>query len=220
LDVIDKKLHLLKQNKNKKMKKVLVLALLITSSIVSAQKMEIVKGDFGFLKGQTAVNVEFDYSNLKLMKENKTEAQYISDRVADLNEKNKGVGDVWKKKWEGAKIAIWNPKFLELVNIVLVKKKKELSFQEDLKSAKYTLIVQATWIFPGWDAMVMKQPAKVSTNLKFVETENRSNVLLEITTDEAPGDQWGNNFSNESRIGEGFAKTGKSLAGYILKNTK
>ena len=202
------------------MKKVVVLALLITSSIVSAQKIEIIKGDFGFLKDQTAVNVEFDYSNLKLMQENKTEAQYISDRVADLNEKNKGVGDVWKKKWEGAKIAIWNPKFLELVNIVLVKKNKELSFQEDLKSAKYTLIVEAKWIFPGWDAMVMKQPAKVSTNLKFVETENRSNVLLEITTKEAPGDQWGNNFSNESRIGEGFAKTGKSLAGYILKNTK
>ncbi len=202
------------------MKKVLVLALLITSSIVSAQKMEIIKGDFGFLNNQTAVNVEFDYSNLKLMKENKTEAQYISDRAADLNEKTKGVGDVWKKKWEGAKIAIWNPKFLELVNIVLVKKKKELSFQEDLKSAKYTLIVETTWIFPGWDAGVMKQPAKVSTNLKFVETENRSNVLLEITTKEAPGDQWGNNFSNESRIGEGFAKTGKSLAGFILKNTK
>ncbi len=202
------------------MKKVVVLALLITSSIVSAQKMEIIKGDFGFLNNQTAVNVEFDYSNLKLMKENKTEAQYISDRIADLNEKTKGVGDVWKKKWEGAKIGIWNPKFLELVNIVLVKKKKELSFQEDLKSAKYTLIVEATWIFPGWDAGVMKQPAKVSTNLKFVETENRSNVVLEITTKEAPGDQWGNNFSNESRIGEGFAKTGKSLAGFILKNTK
>jgi hypothetical protein len=202
------------------MKKVLVLALLITSSTVSAQKMEIIKGDFGFLNNQTAVNVEFDYSNLKLMKENKTEAQYISDRAADLNEKTKGVGDVWKKKWEGAKIAIWNPKFLELVNIVLVKKKKELSFQEDLKSAKYTLIVETTWIFPGWDAGVMKQPAKVSTNLKFVETENRSNVVLEITTKEAPGDQWGNNFSNESRIGEGFAKTGKSLAGFILKNTK
>jgi hypothetical protein len=208
------------QIKIKKMKKVLVLALLITSSIVSAQKMEMIKGDFGFLNNQTAVNVEFDYSNLKLMKENKTEAQYISDRAADLNEKTKGVGDVWKKKWEGAKIAIWNPKFLELVNIVLVKKKKELSFQEDLKSAKYTLIVETTWIFPGWDAGVMKQPAKVSTNLKFVETENRSNVLLEITTKEAPGDQWGNNFSNESRIGEGFAKTGKSLAGFILKNTK
>ncbi|MES2748230.1 MAG: hypothetical protein V4648_07615 [Bacteroidota bacterium] len=202
------------------MKKVVLVALLFASSLVSAQKMEIEKGDFAFLNGQTAVNIEFDYSKLTLMKENKTEAQYIDDRVKDLNEKNKGVGDVWKKKWEGSKKAIWEPKFLELVNIVLVKKKKDLTFQEDLKTAKYTLIVEATWIFPGWDAMVMKQPAKVSTTLKFVETANRSNVLLEISTKEAPGDQWGNNFSNESRIGEGFAKTGKSLAGYILKNTK
>lgn len=202
------------------MKKVLVLAVLFISTMMTAQKMKVVKGDYGFLKGQTALNIEFDYSNLKLMKENKTEAQYIDDRVKDLNDKNKGVGDIWKKKWLGSREAIWNPKFLELVNVVLVKKKKDLTFQEGLTTAKYTLIVDVAWIFPGWDAMVMKQPAKVSTNLKFVETANKSNVLLEIYSEHAPGDQWGNNFSNESRIGEGFAKTGKSLAGLILKNSK
>lgn len=202
------------------MKKVVVALVLFVSSMMTAQKMEIEKGDFGFLSGQTAINIEFDYSRLNMMKENKTEAAYIADRQKELNDKNKGVGDIWKKKWEGAKVAIWEPKFLELVNIVLVKKKKDLSFQEGLTSAKYTLIVEAVWIFPGWDAMVMKQPAKVSTTLKFVETAKRSNVVLEISTKEAPGDQWGNNFSNESRIGEGFAKTGKSLAGFIIKNTK
>jgi len=202
------------------MKKVLVLAVMLVSTIVTAQKMNVEKGDFAFLNGQTAINIEFDYSKLKLLKENKTEEQYIADRAKELNDKNSGVGDVWKKKWQGAKKAIWEPKFLELVNIVLAKKDKNLSFQEDLNSAKYTLIVEATWIFPGWDAMVMKQPAKVSTTLKFVETANRSNVVLEISTENAPGDQYGNNFSNESRIGEGFAKTGKSLAGYIIKNTK
>lgn len=202
------------------MKKVVVALVLFVSTMMTAQKMEVEKGDFAFLNGQTAINIEFDYSKLTLLKENKTEAQYIADRQKELNDKNSGVGDIWKKKWEGAKKAIWEPKFMELVNIVLAKKSKNLSFQEDLASAKYTLIVEATWIFPGWDAMVMKQPAKVSTTLKFVETANRSNVVLEISTKDAPGDQYGNNFSNESRIGEGFAKTGKSLAGYIIKNTK
>ena len=202
------------------MKKVVVVVVLFVSSMMSAQDMDIVKGDFGFLRDQKEVNVEFDYSKLTLMKENKTEAQYVSERVADLNGKNKGVGDIWKKKWEGSKELIWNPKFLELVNIVLSKKGKDMTFQEGLASAKYTLIVTPTWIFPGWDVSIMKQPAKVSTNLKFVETANKSNVVLEINTDKAPGDQWGSNFSNESRIGEGFAKTGKSLAGMILKNTK
>jgi hypothetical protein len=198
------------------MKKVL-FALLFVSSIVSAQKMDVTKGDFGFLKDQKEINIEFDYSKLTLMKEKKSEAQYIEERSKELNEKNKGVGDIWGKKWSSSKASIWQPKFLELVNIVLAKEKKEVSFQEELSSAKYTLIVEVVWIFPGWDAMVMKQPAKVTTNLKFVETANKSNVLLEIKSEDAPGDQYGNNFSNESRIGEGFAKTGKSLAKFLLK---
>lgn len=202
------------------MKKVLMLAVLFLSTMMTAQKVKVEKGNYDFLNGQKEFNVEFDYGKLALLKENKTEAQYIEERVKDLNEKNKGVGDVWKKKWNSSKEMIWNPKFLELVNIVLSKKKKDIVFQEGLSSAKYTLIVEAVWIYPGWDAGVMKQPAKVSTNLKFVETANKSNIVLEISSENAPGDQWGNNFSNELRIGEGFAKTGKSLAGLILKNLK
>jgi hypothetical protein len=199
------------------MKKVFVLAVIFVSSYMTAQKMEVVKGDFGFLNGQKEINVEFDYSKMTLMKEKKSEDQYITDRVKDLNEKNKGTGEIWKKKWNASKELIWTPKFLELVNIVLSKEKKDVIFQENLTSAKYTLIVETVWIYPGWDVAMMKQPAKVSTNLKFVEKGNKSNILLEITSEDAPGDQWGNNFSNESRIGEGFAKTGKSLAKMLLK---
>lgn len=199
------------------MKKLMMLAGLFVSCTMMSQDMEVVKGDFGFLKDQKEVNVEFDYGKMTLMKEKKPEAQYVEDRARELNEKNKGVGDIWKKKWNPSKELIWNPKFLELINVVFLKDGKEVSFQEDLKEAKYTLIVETVWVYPGWDAGVMKQPAKVSTNLKFVETANKSNVLLEISSENAPGDQWGNNYSNESRIGEGYAKTAKSLAKMLLK---
>lgn len=199
------------------MKRTILLLALCVSSLLSAQNMDITKGDFEFLKGQKEVNVEFDYSKLTLMKENKTEAQYVEDRAKELNDKNKSVGDIWKKKWTSSKELMWNPKFLELVNVVLSKEGKDLSFQEGFANAKYTLVVKAVWIYPGWDVAMMKQAAKVSTVLQFVETKNKSNVLLEITSENAPGDQWGSNFSNESRIGEGFAKTGKSLAKMILK---
>ena len=202
------------------MKKIFTIAVLIVSSISFAQDMDVVKGDFSFLNGQKEINVVFDYNNLMMIKDNKTEEQYVTERTKELNDKNNGVGDVWKKKWNASKELIWTPKFLELVNTVLSKKKMDMNFQEGLASAKYTLIVQDISVFPGWDIGMMKQPAKVSTRLKFVETTNKSNVLLEITTDKAPGDQWGNNFSNETRIGEGFAKTGKSLAGMIIKKLK
>ena len=201
------------------MKKILMLTLLVTSSLTMAQKTKIESGDFKFLAGVNEVNVEFDYSNLKLMKENLTEEQYVANRTTELNEK-KGVGDIWKKKWQGSKEMIWNPKFLELINVVSSKEKTNISFQENLSSAKYTLIVEVVWIYPGWDAAVMKQPAKVSTNLKIVETANRSNVLVVMSSENAPGDQWGNNYSNENRIGEGFAKTAKTLAKIIAKQIK
>ncbi len=203
------------------MKKIAVLALLIVTSFSFAQKVKVEKGDFKALKGQTEVNVIFDYSKLQLLKENLTEAQYVENRSKELNEKTKGNGDIWKKKWEGAKSMIWNPKFLEIANAVSSKEKTGISFQEDLGSAKYTIIVEAVWIYPGWDISMMKQPAKVTTRIKLVETANKANVLGELFSENAPGDQWGSNFSNESRIGEGFAKTAKTfVAKFVAKDVK
>lgn len=196
--------------------KKLVFALFIISGVSFAQDVDVVKGNFDFLKDQKEINVEFDYSSFTVLKDKKTEAQYVEERTADLNEKTKGNGTAWSKKWASAKELLWNPKFLELVNVVLAKEKKDVSFQEGL-TTPYTLIVQTVWIYPGWDIAMMKQPAKVTTSLKFVETANKSNVLLEISSEEAPGDQYGSNFSNESRIGEGYAKTGKSLGKLLLK---
>lgn len=58
-----------------------------------------------------------------------------------------------------------------------------------------------------------------STPLFFglVETENRDNILLELSSVHAPGDQYGPNFSKETRIGESFAKTGKTLGKLMWK---
>lgn len=201
------------------MKKIIVLVFVLFTTFVFGQKTKVESGNFKFLAGVKEVNVEFDYSNLKLLKENLTEEEYVTKRAAELNEK-KNAGDIWKKKWQGSKEMIWNPKFLELMNIVTSKEKMNTSFQEGLSSAQYTLIVEVVWIYPGWDAAVMKQPAKVSTNLKIVETANRSNVLVVMSSENAPGDQWGNNFSNESRIGEGFAKTAKTFAKLMAKQAK
>jgi hypothetical protein len=201
------------------MKKLVLFVTLLASVAGFSQDMEVKKGDFKFLKDQKELNVEFDYSNLKLMKDNLTNDEYVAKRSEELNEKSKGNGNTWKKKWDGSREMIWNPKFMELIGKVYGNE-KNVTIEEGLTSAKYTLIVDVVWIYPGWDAAVMKQAAKVTTKLRFVETANRSNVLLEIESEEAPGDQWGNQFSNESRIGEGFAKTAKSLGKMMLKKVK
>jgi hypothetical protein len=199
------------------MKKLLVVLGLTFAFGSFAQKIKVESGSYDFLKGVKELNVEFDYSDLKMLKENLSESEYIENRKNELNEKNAGEGDSWVKKWEAAKDNIWQPKFLELVNDVVSNKVDGFKAAEDLSSAKYTLIVEVKWIYPGWDVYVSKQPAKLTTVLKFVETDNRENVLLELNSTDAPGTQYGPQFSNETRVGESFAKTGKTLGGLMWK---
>ncbi|MFS4493088.1 hypothetical protein [Maribacter sp. 2308TA10-17] len=198
------------------MKNFITLVLVFAFTSIYSQKIKVEQGSFDFIVGQKEVNVIFDYDNMKLMKENFTNEEYITKRSADLEEKARGKGKTWEKAWNSSRELIWNPKFLELINKYLGKD-KDMYFAEDLQDTKYTLIVETVWLYPGWDAGIMKQPAKVTTNLKFVETANHDTILLEINSKNAPGDQWGNNYSNESRVGEGYAKTAKTLAKLILK---
>ncbi len=197
-------------------KQLTIILILFCTSLIHSQKMKVVKGGFDFIKGQKEINVEFVYNNMKILKKNLTNDQYVKERYADLESKGRGKGKAWKKSWVASREIIYAPKFLELMNRYLYEK-KGISFEEDLPEAKYTLIVETVWIYPGWNAAVMRQPAKVSTLLKFVETANRDNVLLEITSTKAPGNRFGGTFSNEDRLGEGYAKTGKTLAKLMMK---
>jgi len=201
------------------MKKLLSLVLAMTVSVAAmAQKMKIQSGDLKFLKGVETVNVVFDYSEMKLLKENYTEAQYIPRRIEELNKKTEGSGELWKKQWERSKEELWNPKFIMIFNKVLSKENINTKLKENA-GGPYTLMVKVKWVYPGWDAGIMKQPAKVTTQLSFVDNATKK-VLCDIESIEAPGDQWGSNFNNETRVGEGFAKTGKTLAQKIEREVK
>jgi len=199
------------------MKKQLILFVFLLSTVITySQKMKVQEGNFDFIKNQKEINVEFVYDNMKLLKKNISNEQYVKEHSAELEEKSRGKGKAWEKSWIASRELIYAPKFLELMNRYL-EKEKGVYFAENLKDTKYTLIVETVWVYPGWNAAVMRQPAKVSTLLKFVETVNRGNVLLEITSKHAPGNRFGGTFSNEDRLGEGYAKTGKTLAKLILK---
>ena len=202
-----------------KTKNLLAVLFLCVTLAVTAQDFQEERGNLSFLKDQKVVNVEFKYDHLRLMKDNVTEKEYVDERREFLNNRNKGEGDNWLKKWEGAREAFWEPKFLDLMRRT-VTESKGIVFQKDAPQAPYTLIVDAQWIYPGWDAYVMKQKAKVTTVLSFVETNNKENVLYQIRSIEAPGDQIGHNYSNELRIGEGFEKTAKSFGKLIIKRLK
>lgn len=195
----------------------LIIALVFLSNLFGyGQKLKINQGDFNFIKDQKEINVEFVYDNMKLFKKNLSNEDYVKEHSAELEKETRGKSTSWEKSWYASRELIYAPKFLELMNRYLYED-HNVFFAENLTDANYTLIVETIWVYPGWDAGVMKQPAKVSTLLKFVETNNRDHIALEVSSENAPGDQWGSSFNNEDRLGEGYAKTGKSFAKLILK---
>jgi len=202
------------------MKKLIFSFFIFLSVMNFAQKMKFIQGDLNFLKGQSQVSVVFDYSDLKLTKDNLTEKAFVENKTAALNKKVEGNGEAWQKEWKVAKEGIWNPSFITKLNLLLQKLDTPLKFRESIES-EYTLVVKVVWIYSGWDAAVMKQPSKVSMKLLFIDSKTKA-VLTEIDSKEALGGNgnWNNLFNDEARIGEAFQSTGKTLAKILYNKLK
>jgi len=199
------------------MRKLVLIFALSVSTLMNAQKMKIVSGNYDFLKDQKELNLVMDFSEVKFYKENMDEAAYISKREKEILDAGKPNIEVeeWKQDWEHFKNTVFIEKFLASMN-----KNTSIKTSVNNNDAKYTLQVETVWIYPGWFAGVMAQPSKVSTVLKFVETLNPTVVLLEIESKEAPGDNFVGVPNNNDRIAEGYAKTAKTLAKKISKKVK
>ena len=157
------------------MKKLVLAFFVFLAGIIFGQKMKVTSGNFDFLKGQTELNLQMDYSHVEFYKENMNEAAYIAKQQKDIQKAGKSPDEFekWKKDWEYSKNTQFVDKFLASMN-----KNTDIKTSVNNPAAKYTLIVETVWIYPGWFGGIMNQPSKLSTLLKFVETSDPSHVLL------------------------------------------
>lgn len=202
------------------MKKLLLLVFLVFTTMIFAQKLKVVSGNFDFLKDQTEVNVELTFDSLLLMKENITEAEYLNKRKNDLlvNPK-RGVKawEKWNSEWEYYKTSVYPEKVLNALN-----NSRKIIFGRNVKT-KYTLIVDGRWVNPGWQAGVITQPAILNTYIKFVETDNPSKVLMTLSSIEIQGKSTSGSkdfIMEYERISSAYERTGRLLLRELNKGTK
>lgn len=196
----------------------LAIAAILLFNFTYAQKAVLKSGSVKGLKGQSELNVEFDFSALKVGtgKKAKTEADYVAEKVAEHNKKEAGKGDKWLEGWKNARDKHYKPKFFELLNDGL--KKNGITAGEGKSGAKYTLLVKTTRIEPGYNIGVSKMPA--SADMVY-ELKEGGNVVAVIEILNSPGSQFaGYDFDASTRIAECYAKSAKTLAGFIAKNAK
>lgn len=191
------------------MKNYLLTIFMMIGFLSFGQKLEIESGNTDFLKDQKEVNVELKFDDVKFFDENKSETEYLEKREKDVLENPKRGAEYWKTwiaAWNENKNVTYLDKFIKGTT-----KSKKIKFAKNT-SAKYTLIINTTWIYPGYHAGIVMEPAKLSTVLTFVETANPSTVLLTMKTDKVRGLSGKNDFVMEyGRIASAYESTGKLL---------
>lgn len=200
------------------MKKLFLMLFMSIITIINAQdqKLVITAGNFGALKGQTEVNVEVKFENVLMMKENVTEEQYLENRKKDLLA-NPKRGEAGWQKWNGEWQRYKNEEYVNYFAKGLNKAYKNIQFKKD-SAAKYTLLVETNWVFPGWHGGMVVMTAEISGKVKLVETDNPTNVLAEVTLNKF--DRYVNNkeFVMEyGRVAGAYESIGKKL-GKEIKN--
>jgi len=198
------------------MKKTLFLFLIALSSCLMAQRVKVISGDYNFLKGQKFIKIVFKFEGVTFAKKKITEDQYIADRMEDIEKSSgKEEAEKWKKDWEYSKTNTFQEKFLASWN-----KNTDIKAATNFEMTKYTLIVEPTWVYQGWFAGIMNDPAQLNTKMSFVATDNPSNVLMVVEGIKATGDNVIGIPNNNDRIAECYAKTSKMLALKVNHYTK
>jgi hypothetical protein len=192
----------------------MILSLAFFAINADAQKMKMTSGsDLSFLKGTTKFMVKFSYDNMIVGK--MSENDYLAKRSKELDEKEPGRGDIWKKKWVEDRQARFEPKFFELLNNVIGE--KGVAAGEQFADAQYIIEVKTTWTEPGYYVGVSSRPAFISGTIIFTAAKDPSKQLAVIEFTKAPGNSVGATWDTGERIKESYAKLGKTLGKFMIK---
>jgi hypothetical protein len=190
----------------------IIVAALSVSNLVSAQEVDISKGDISILKNETTINIEFTYEKMSVGDFNK-ETDYIKKKTEEYNTKEAGTGDAWAIKWQEDKAMKFEPKF-----ILGFTKQNKMTVSKD---AKYTLIFNSKALEPGYNVGVAKKNAGLDGSVTLVETANRVKKLAVLSVERAPETKWrGAAFDAGSRIADAYYMDGQKVGAFIKKNNK
>ncbi|MCB0795424.1 MAG: hypothetical protein KDB88_11865 [Flavobacteriales bacterium] len=195
------------------MDRIVTLAAAVSIALgASAQKMKMTSGDFSALKGQSKVDIQFTYENMKVGK--KSEADYLKEKRADYEKDEAGKGDKFVQSWNDDRELRFEPKFLQLFND---EGKGPIEGGKGLEDATYAFVIQTNMTEPGYNIGISKMPASINATVTLIE-RNGGKELGKMEVTGVPGSQFGGyDFDTGSRLAESYAKLGKELRQYLEK---
>ncbi|MBZ0328510.1 MAG: hypothetical protein K8F54_12940 [Altibacter sp.] len=201
------------------MKRQLTLILAIAcTAFVYAQKVKITQGSYAALKGISAYNLEFDYSNVQIPKYD-SEEDFLKDKMAKRDEKEPGTGDRFKASWFSDREERYEPKYIESFNKRF--DNGQIKVGADLPEAEYTMKIHTTMMWAGYNVGIVRKNAKIEATVSVFKTSDPASVLFSANyTKVEGGGAMGYDFDSGYRISEAYAKLAKKVAADIKKKAK
>lgn len=198
-------------------KQLMFIAVLFCTTLMFSQKVKVIEGSFKNLKGISAYNLEFDYTNVQIPKYD-SEEEFLEDKMAKRDEKEPGSGEIFKASWFSDREERYEPKFIESFNKRF--DDGEVKVGKDI-DAKYTMKIHTTMMWAGYNVGIVRKNSKVEVTVSVYETDNPSNVLWMATYKKVEGSgAMGYDFDSGYRISEAYAKLAKTIAKNIKKKAK
>jgi hypothetical protein len=182
-----------------------------------SQKLK--SGDLSILKGQKVINLQYDYSKMKVGKYD-NEEEYIKDGTADRNQKKPGSGDEWATKWRSDKEDRFQPMFERKLNEML--DKCGLESKLNATDAQYTMIVHITTMEQGFQSGVgFSKPAYIDLVVDIVDSKAPDKPLATIAYPKCQSvNMMGYDYDTGSRILSCFDRAGDAIGLLIWKDVR
>jgi hypothetical protein len=201
------------------MKKISILLLMgafLLPGITMFAQCKLVSGNVSVLKGQSVINLQYDYSKMAVGKF-KNADDYVADRTADMNKKKPGDGDRWAEAWKNDRASRYQPIFEKNLNAIVGK--FNVTCKENATDAKYTLIIRTTFTEPGYNIGISRQNAWIKMEVDLVETANPGTVLASMQMKrEDSANMMGYDYDTGARIMSAYDRAGDHLGAFLVKN--
>ena len=203
--------------------------LLFVTTLLYSQKIKILSGSFDELKNTKSFNLTFSYDRMRVIMYS-DEDEYINERTEAINKKEEGKGELWKAKWLLSKEEVLQPTLeKKLANVLSI---KGISVGQNIE-ADYTIVVNITLCDYGMSKKNRSKRVSTFFDYKIVETKSSKIVIKtsevmyiggkqSVAGGFSPGygirvpSPW-DNYSVISRLKIAYAKSGKTLGEFLLK---
>ncbi len=197
------------------MKKILMSVLILFIGFGAfGQSIKRTSGSLDILKTTKTIGVSFTYENMKVGKI--TEERYVKEKITAYNSKKQGQGDEWYKAWLSDRVERFEPKFMEL----FAKYLKEKGVNAILGEGEIVMKVNVDFIEPGFNIGITRKNAAIDFTCVFIDKTEGKEIATIVVKDASANSFSGNDYDVGFRVQESFAKGGRELAKFLIKESK